>query len=117
METNGMCRLGVFLAFSITACRIASPSHADDPPRPLVVAHRGLPRHAPENTLANMRACLEHRLGIEFDVQRTKDGVLVCIHDDMVNRTTNGRGRVSETSLEDIRKLDAGAWFEPQFKA
>ena len=48
---------------------------------PLIVAHRGLLRHAPENTLANFRACFELRLGFEFDVERTKDGHLVCIHD------------------------------------
>lgn len=47
-------------------------------PRPLIVAHRGLLRNAPENTLANFRACLELRLGFEFDVMQTKDGQLVC---------------------------------------
>jgi glycerophosphoryl diester phosphodiesterase len=72
-------------------------------------------RHAPENTLANFRACLELRLGFEFDVQRTKDGHLVCIHDDTVNRTTNGTGNVADLSLEEIRRLDAGSWFDPKF--
>ena len=81
-------------------------------PRPLVVAHRGLLRHAPENTLVNFRACLELRLGFEFDVERTKDGHLVCIHDDTVERTTDGSGKVSQLTLEEIRKLDAGSWFD-----
>ena len=81
----------------------------------LVVAHRGLLLHAPENTLANFRACLELRLGFEFDVERTKDGQLVCIHDSTVDRTTNGRGKLSELSLSDIRELDAGQWFDPKF--
>lgn len=92
----------------------ATYSHvnADDP---LIVAHRGLLRHAPENTLANFRACLELRLGFEFDVQRTKDSQLVCIHDDTVDRTTNGTGKVSEMTLAQIRKLDAGGWFDPKF--
>lgn len=49
-----------------------------DEPTPLVVAHRGLLQHAPENTLSNFHACLELRLGFEFDVQRTTDGQLVC---------------------------------------
>jgi glycerophosphoryl diester phosphodiesterase len=71
--------------------------------------------HAPENTLANFRACLELRLGFEFDVQRTKDGALVCIHDDTLERTTNGSGRVPEQTLADIRKLDAGSWFDRKF--
>ena len=82
---------------------------------PLIVAHRGLLHHAPENTLANFRACLELRLGFEFDVEKTKDGQLICIHDDTVDRTTNGSGAVSELTLEEIRGLDAGSWFDPKF--
>src|SRR6478752_234493 len=85
------------------------------PSPPLTVAHRGLLRHAPENTLANYRACLELRLGFEFDVQATKDGRLVCIHDDTVDRTTDGTGRVAELTLAEIRQLDAGSWFDPMF--
>lgn len=88
---------------------------AEDPTGPLVVAHRGLLQHAPENTLANFRACLELRLGLEFDVQRTKDQQLVCIHDDTVNRTTNGTGNVADLTMEEIRRLDAGSWFDPKF--
>jgi glycerophosphoryl diester phosphodiesterase len=84
-------------------------------PRTLVVAHRGLLRHAPENTLANFRACLKLRLGFEFDVERTKDGYLVCIHDDTVDRTTNGSGKISQLTLDEIRKLDAGSWFDSKF--
>ncbi|MCC6509479.1 MAG: glycerophosphodiester phosphodiesterase, partial [Pirellulaceae bacterium] len=72
---------------------------------PLVVAHRGLLQHAPENTLANFRACLELRLGFEFDVARTKDGQLVCIHDDTVDRTTDGKGLVSQLTLAEIQRL------------
>jgi len=82
---------------------------------PLIVAHRGLLQHAPENTLTNFRACLELRLGFEFDVARTKDGHLVCIHDDTVNRTTNGTGKVADLTLEAIRQLDAGSWFDSKF--
>ena len=82
---------------------------------PLVVAHRGLLRHAPENTLANFRACLELRIGFEFDVEQTKDGHLVCLHDNTVDRTTDGTGRVSELTLRQIQTLDAGRWFDPRF--
>lgn len=98
-------------------CLAAALASADaaEPPRPLIVAHRGLLRHAPENTLANFRACLELRLGFEFDVRRTKDGELVCIHDGTVDRTTNGTGSVSEMTLARIRQLDAGSWFDPKF--
>jgi glycerophosphoryl diester phosphodiesterase len=90
-------------------------SPAAEPDRPLIVAHRGLLHHAPENTLSNFRACLELRLGFEFDVMRTKDGELVCIHDDSVDRTTDGTGRVADLTLEEIRRLDAGSWFDPKF--
>ena len=82
---------------------------------PLIVAHRGLLLHAPENTLANFRACLELRLGFEFDVEKTKDGHLVCIHDGTVDRTTNGNGNVADLTLEEIRRLDAGSWFDSRF--
>ena len=101
--------LPIFLA--VVACL---PATAADP-RPLVVAHRGLLLHAPENTLANFRACLELQLGFEFDVERTKDGHLVCIHDDTVDRTTNGSGKISQLTLDEIRKLDAGSWFDAKF--
>lgn len=84
---------------------------------PQVVAHRGLLKHAPENTLANFRSCLTLRVGFEVDVQRAKDGALVCIHDDTVDRTTDGRGRVSELSLRQLKELDAGSWFGTDFKS
>lgn len=85
------------------------------PSEPLIVGHRGLLLHAPENTLSNFRACLELRLGFEFDVQRTKDGQLVCVHDVSVDRTTNGTGRIADLTLAQIRELDAGSWFDPRF--
>lgn len=84
--------------------------------RPLVVAHRGLLKHAPENTLANFRACLELGLGFEVDVRRSQDGTLVCVHDDTVDRTTNGHGAVSALTLKELRSLDAGKWFDPKFR-
>lgn len=95
---------------------LAAPVEAAQPDRPSVVAHRGLLRHAPENTLANFRACIELRMGFEFDVARTKDGHLVCIHDDTVDRTTNGHGQVAEMTLAQLRELDAGSWFDARFE-
>lgn len=92
-----------------------SGAEAADPAAPLIVAHRGLLRYAPEDTLANFRACLELRIGFEFDVRRTKDGHLVCIHDATVDRTTNGKGKVAELTRAEIAKLDAGGWFDPKF--
>ncbi|TWT60656.1 glycerophosphodiester phosphodiesterase [Rubinisphaera italica] len=94
---------------------VCNHSDATEQTRPLIVAHRGLLRHAPENTLANFRACLELRLGFEFDVERTIDDHLVCIHDSTVDRTTNGTGKVSDLTLLQICELDAGSWFDPKF--
>ena len=94
---------------------IQTGTHAAERTTPLIVGHRGLLLHAPENTLANFRACLELRLGFEFDVQRTRDGALVCVHDTTVDRTTNGSGQVANLTLAEIRGLDAGSWFDPKF--
>ncbi len=102
------------VTLSALVCIVLSPELSAAEPT-LIVAHRGLLLHAPENTLANFRACLELRLGFEFDVAKTKDGQLVCIHDDTVDRTTDGSGKVSELMLEDIRRLDAGSWFDAGF--
>ncbi len=85
------------------------------PERPLVVAHRGLLRESPENTLSSFRACLELRLGFEMDVLRSRDGKLVCIHDQTVDRTTDGEGRVDELTYRQIQALDAGGWFDDKF--
>jgi glycerophosphoryl diester phosphodiesterase len=108
----------VFRAFGLLFCWLICGGVSvctAQPQGPLVVAHRGLILDAPENTLANFRACLELRYGFEFDVARTKDGHLICIHDDTLDRTTNGSGKVADKTLAEIRKLDAGSWFSPQF--
>jgi glycerophosphoryl diester phosphodiesterase len=80
------------------------------------IAHRGLLRYAPENTLANFRACQNLRLGFEFDVRRSKDGTLICLHDDSVDRTTNGKGLAIEKTDAELSQLDAGTWFDPAFQ-
>lgn len=110
-----MNRLFPFLIPSIAALFLTVNVYSANAGQPLIVAHRGLLKVAPENTLSNFRACLELRLGFEFDVQRTKDGHLVCIHDSTVNRTTNGSGNVSDLTLAELNQLDAGSWFDPRF--
>lgn len=80
------------------------------------IAHRGLLIHSPENTLANFTACQQLRLGFEFDVRRSKDGTLVCVHDDTVDRTTNGKGLVTAKTLAELKALDAGSWFATAFR-
>ncbi len=84
---------------------------------PLRFAHRGARTLAPENTLAAFEAA--HRLGIdaiEFDVRLSADGVAVVIHDETVDRTTDGDGRVGDLALEQLKRLDAGCWFAPEFR-
>jgi glycerophosphoryl diester phosphodiesterase len=81
-----------------------------------IIAHRGASARAPENTLAAFRAALEAGVGmIELDVHLTADGVPVVIHDDALSRTTDGEGRVAERTLEDLRRLSAGAWFDERY--
>lgn len=79
-------------------------------------AHRGDIKCAPENTLPAFKLAVQKRAPmIEFDVYVTKDERLVIIHDNTVDRTTNGKGQVTELTFEEIRKLDAGSWFDPKF--
>ncbi|MFT5468346.1 MAG: glycerophosphoryl diester phosphodiesterase [Verrucomicrobiales bacterium] len=83
---------------------------------PILIAHRGLLRQAPENTLPAFASCLELGLGFELDIRTTKDGRLVVLHDDTLGRTTNGPDRpLTEFTWEEIRQLDAGSWFDPRF--
>jgi glycerophosphoryl diester phosphodiesterase len=75
----------------------------------LVIAHRGGPAYAPENTLKAFRHAIERGANaLEFDVQMTNDGALVVIHDETVDRTTDGSGTVGDMTLDEIRALDAG---------
>ena len=85
--------------------------------QPLIEAHRGDSSNAPENTIAAFERAI--RLGvasIELDIRPCKDGVLMVIHDDTVDRTTDGSGSVSDFTVEQLLCLDAGAKFSPEFK-
>ena len=85
--------------------------------KPLIIAHRGDSANAPENTLAAFRLALEKSAdGIELDVMLSADQKLVVIHDDTLERTTNGHGQVGNTPYAALRELDAGSWFRPEFK-
>jgi glycerophosphoryl diester phosphodiesterase len=76
---------------------------------PLIIAHRGDSAHVPENTLASFAAALEVGADlVEFDVQLTKDGAVIVIHDPTLNRTTDGRGKVHDLTLAEIRAFSAG---------
>src|SRR5216684_4181789 len=81
-----------------------------------VIAHRGASGHSPENTMAAFRRAVE--LGarfIETDLHLSRDGEIVAIHDPTLDRTTSGRGPVMAHSLDELRQLDAGSWFSPEF--
>jgi glycerophosphoryl diester phosphodiesterase len=78
-------------------------------PTPLIIAHRGDSSHRPENTLAAFAAGLETGAAIvEFDVHLTRDGEVVVIHDNTIDRTTDGRGEVKQMTLAEIRRFSAG---------
>jgi len=83
----------------------------------VVSGHRGLKAACPENTLLAFREALRAGVDmIEFDLRLTKDGEVVVIHDETVDRTTNGSGAVNEYDLERLKALDAGGWFGPEFE-
>ena len=77
---------------------------------PIITSHAACKGHAPENTLAGIRAALKHRAdAIEIDIQLTRDAVPVLLHDRTVDRTTDGAGEIAALSLRQARKLDAGS--------
>lgn len=89
----------------------------DNLPTPLYIAHRGLRARFPENTLAAFSGAVDAGAQmIELDVSLSRDRHLVVIHDDTVDRTTNGSGAVKALTMEDLGQLDAGSWFDPRFK-
>ncbi len=82
-----------------------------------IVAHRGANKVAPENTLSAFKKALAFGADmIEIDVHLTKDHQLIVIHDEELNRTTNGTGNVSDYTLAELRKFDTGSWFSKEFK-
>lgn len=86
-------------------------------PKLFVSGHRGASEIAPENTLAAILKCAE--LGADFseiDVQETKDGVIVLLHDDNLRRTTNDSGFIWEKNWADLQYVDAGSWKSPEYK-
>jgi glycerophosphoryl diester phosphodiesterase len=84
--------------------------------QPLNIAHRGASFDVPENTLAAFDLALRYGAdGIELDVQLSADGVPVVIHDEALDRTTDGHGPVSAWRWTELRGLDAGSWFDRQF--
>lgn len=85
--------------------------------RPIIFAHRGACAHAPENTLAAFELALRHEAdAIELDVKLSADGQVVVIHDQTVDRTTDGQGDVRYMTLAALKELDAGSFFDIAFQ-
>ncbi|MFJ2772814.1 glycerophosphodiester phosphodiesterase [Streptomyces sp. NPDC087300] len=112
------------LPTTTAAARTPATAPAAHHDKPLVVAHRGASAYAPENTFAAIDKARDMGFRwVENDVQRTKDGELVIMHDDTLKRTTNveevfpGRSpwKVGDFTAAEIRKLDAGSWFSPKY--
>ena len=82
----------------------------------LAIAHRGASGYAPENTLAAFRrAVAQGATFIETDLHLTRDAHFIAVHDETVDRTTNGQGLVHQMTLAELRRLDAGSWFASEF--
>jgi glycerophosphoryl diester phosphodiesterase len=87
-------------------------------PYPRYIAHRGAGKLAPENTLAAMRVGYAHGYRmVEFDVKLSGDGVPFLLHDDTLDRTTDGRGRADALTWAELAKLDAGSWHSAEYAA
>lgn len=83
----------------------------------IIYGHRGASCYAPENTFAAYNKAIEMGAnGIEIDVHKSKDGHLIVCHDEKVDRTTNGIGYIKDLTLKEIKKLDAGSWFDNKFR-
>ena len=86
-------------------------------PRPLIIAHRGASGYAPENTLAAIEKAIT--LGahmVELDIHQSKDGIPIVLHDSSLWRTAGVRRNVGSLTLQELKRLEVGSWFNPQFQ-
>ena len=83
---------------------------------PKIIGHRGVKDIAPENTILSINRAIEHNLRwIEIDVKTSKDNIPFLLHDDLLDRTTSGKGYPFNYPYIEICKLDAGSWFNKKF--
>lgn len=98
------------------AYAIGQPKHSAPLQKIANVAHRGASGYAPEHTIPSYELGQQLKGDyIEIDLQMTKDGQLIAMHDETVDRTTNGSGAVKDMTLAEIKKLDAGSWFNEKY--
>jgi glycerophosphoryl diester phosphodiesterase len=82
-----------------------------------LIAHRGLPSEAPENTIESFQLAIDNGANYtKFDTRMTEDGVPVIMHNEMVDETTNGTGYLRNMTYSEVEKLDAGSWFDVSYK-
>ncbi|KHT62175.1 glycerophosphodiester phosphodiesterase [Photobacterium gaetbulicola] len=82
----------------------------------MITGHRGAAALAPENTIASINKAAEAGVKwVEIDTQLSADGIPVVIHDETVNRCTDGKGRIADLTLAQLKRLDAGSWFHPSY--
>lgn len=108
----------ILLLFFINGCssKDAIPAAIMNQDDFIIIAHRGASASAPEHTMASYeQAHLSGADYIEIDLQMSKDGHLIAMHDKKVDRTTNGRGLVKSKTLSEIKSLDAGTWFNDRY--
>jgi glycerophosphoryl diester phosphodiesterase len=105
------------LALSLTVMGSGFSADAAEKEKEILnVAHRGASGYAPEHTLTSYKMGEQmHGDYIEVDLQMTKDGELIAMHDETLDRTTNGTGQVKDYTLEEIKELDAGSWFNEKY--
>lgn len=105
------------LALSLTVMGSGFTANAAEKEKEILnVAHRGASGYAPEHTLTSYKMGEQmHGDYIEVDLQMTKDGDLIAMHDETLDRTTNGTGQVKDYTLEEIKELDAGSWFNEKY--
>ena len=112
----------LFFTILVSLCLVAGCDNQKNVIQPisddkiLSIAHRGASAFAPEHTMIAYEIALQEDVDyIEIDLQMTKDGVLVAMHDENVDRTTDGTGFVKEFTLEELQKLNAGKWFNEAY--
>ncbi|RDC64925.1 Glycerophosphodiester phosphodiesterase [Adhaeribacter pallidiroseus] len=119
---KNLALLGLLLAVNVllTGCSPDTPEKirlVHQKRKVMLTAHRGASGVAPENTLAAIQKALDSPADfIEIDIHQTQDSQLVVMHDATLDRTTTGQGAIAAHTLADIKKLDAGSWFKPEFK-
>ena len=84
---------------------------------PLVIGHRGVAGYAPENTIESIKKAYDLKIQwVELDVKLSRDRIPILFHDNRLERTTNGCGKIAHQDLLNLQHLDAGSWFKPEYK-